>query len=550
MKIRSFEDIKKIDDELACLFLRPDEAGNWIYAVENSIKEWIGKYNKQYWEVVRYVSEKRGILGKLEQDNTTIQLTREDFAKVLLKFCPNAVKQGETIRALKSSMDHYQFASIWKKLDKKPDAHIVRPRIKEVEDLLDKKYIIESNEEESSPTLEDLLVEYLRREVDEQENKFPRSKICIRPQYDGINPAISVETYKSEQLLNENRPSHIEAYEFYDGVLQKSKLDELTGQYYNKPVKLFIVSSRGLLPEVRALATNRNIGYVRLNPNKKMTSENYILPRSINDYTKDQHYLKELADEKPLTLPILILDDSMISSSLTDVLCEHGVVVKNHRLLNIPFLSDDGIEKITNDLTAKDVEIRIQMIKKNNIQNVDLSLDPFAYATSCGLNYKTEMLDGDFQLGRLDVEKNLVILNSAGLYNNNRYRFTMAHELGHYTLHAPLFREQGIVSVGESEETLTISNKISLRLEYQANKFASCLLMPKELVGVLYVYYFQRCVHQIYGDNLHALYYNPEQRETWQSYNCVVGNMARNFGVSLQAMNIRLKSLDLLKTLD
>jgi hypothetical protein len=62
MEIRSYEDIKRIDDELASLFLRPDEAVNWIYAVENGIKEWIGKHNKQYWEIVRHAREAHAIL--------------------------------------------------------------------------------------------------------------------------------------------------------------------------------------------------------------------------------------------------------------------------------------------------------------------------------------------------------------------------------------------------------------------------------------------------------------------------------------------------------
>ena len=110
MKITSFDDIEKIDDDLASLFLRPDEAVNWIYAVEHGIKDWIAENNKQHWEIVRYVSEQRGILGKLKKDKKTARLTREDFASVLLKFCPNAFKEGETISALKSSMEHYQFA--------------------------------------------------------------------------------------------------------------------------------------------------------------------------------------------------------------------------------------------------------------------------------------------------------------------------------------------------------------------------------------------------------------------------------------------------------
>lgn len=548
MKITSFDDIEKIDDDLASLFLRPDEAVNWIYAVEHGIKDWIAENNKQHWEIVRYVSEQRGILGKLKKDKKTARLTREDFASVLLKFCPNAFKEGETISALKSSMEHYQFATIWKELDKKPDGHIVRPLIKTVENLLDQKPIIESHNEEKKPTLEDLVEEYLKREIEmPTQERFPRSKVCIRPQYEKISPAISIETYNSEKFLKEHKPSHIIAYEFVDGVLQKNKLNEFIGQYYDKGVKLFIVSSSGMLPDVRALATDKNIGYVLLNPNSKMTSEDYILPRSIEDYTRYQHDLEVLSGAKTMTSPILIMDDSRLTSSMADVLSKHGVVVKKHRLLDISFISKDEIEKRANAITEKDVEERILMLRSLSTLNKELSIDPFFYAESSGLGHSVEVMEDSFQLGCLDVVRNHVILNSTGMNNYDRFRFTMAHELGHYILHSPLFKAQRVVSVGESNETLSISKSYSRRLEYQANIFASYLLMPKELVCRLYQIYFELHIHRRFGDKLHALYYNPMQPETFESYNNVVGSMAKLLGVSLQAMNIRLKSLGLLK---
>ena len=147
MTIHSFEDLLTIDEELASLFLRPDEAVNWIYAAENSIKNWIDNHNKQYWEIVRYVSEQRGILGKLKKDRKTVWLKREDFARVLLKFCPNAFEKGKTVSALKSSMEHYEFATELKNLDNLLSGHIVRHHIKEVEDLLDNKPLVEPNKE-------------------------------------------------------------------------------------------------------------------------------------------------------------------------------------------------------------------------------------------------------------------------------------------------------------------------------------------------------------------------------------------------------------------
>ncbi|MCR5778971.1 MAG: ImmA/IrrE family metallo-endopeptidase [Bacteroidaceae bacterium] len=550
MIIHSFDDLVAIDEELAGLFLRPDQAVSWVYAVENGIKEWIGKHNKQYWEIVRFVSQERGVLGKLRRDGKTVKLKREDFARVLLKFCPEAFAEGESVSALKSSMEHYEFTDKLRDLNRTLSGHLVRHHIKAVEDILDGNPVVEPHENAYKPTLEDLVVTYLRREVDERANQFPRSKICIRPHYDGISPAISVETYKSEQFLKERRPSSIEAYEVVDGVLQKSKFYELAGQYADKRVKLYIVSSAGLLPDVRAMAADRNIGYVLLNPNAVMTSDGYVLPRSIEDYTKMRHDLDVLEGTRPMTTPLLIWDGSRLTSSLTDVLSENGVAVKNQRLLYIPFVPEEEIEQRANALTAADVERITKELQRSTMLDAEFSLDPFAYADSCGLSHDEVPMEADYQLGRMDVEKSHVTLNSAGSVNANRFRFTMAHELGHFLLHAPLFRKQGVVSVGESEDTLSISKSNSRRLEYQANKFASCLLMPKDLVVPLYAYFFNQYVSQRFGDGFHALYYNPKQPETWSSYNSIVGNMANLFGVSLSALRIRLLSLRLLKMPD
>lgn len=561
MKIESFEDILRVDSELAKLFLRQDEAVRWIYNVENHIKDWVCKHNKQYWEVVRYVSEKRGILGVQSKDETIVKLKRSDFASVLLKFCPNALKENETKNALKSSMEHYKYISDLCFLngknnnanDKKSKHHtIVLSHIKEVEDLLDNKPIIKKQESVKAPSLIDIVEQYLRREVDEHTNSFPKSRLCIRQQYNDITPEISIETYKSDKFLKDNKPSYIDAYEFIDGVLERNKLDELTGKYQEKyqeiTIKLYIVSSKSLRPDIKSLLIKRNIGYVLLNPKNIMTSDDYVLPRSIEDKSKQFHNLEVLEGNRRMSTPILILSARGLTSSLADTLNYDGVIVKKRRLLNIPFLSEEEIENRANSLTENDVENIIRILKSTDITTKIPSLNPFAYADLLSLSYKIEEMNDESQLGLLDVNKNLVLLNSDGSKIHERFRFTMAHELGHYVLHLPLFKEQGVISVGESENTISISESDSRRLEYQANKFASSLLMPRKLVYKLYEKYYCVFIQQKYGGELRPLYYNFKQPETRVSYRVVVGNMAKQMEVSLQAIDLRLKSLGLLKT--
>jgi hypothetical protein len=127
----------------------------------------------------------------------------------------------------------------------------------------------------------------------------------------------------------------------------------------------------------------------------------------------------------------------------------------------------------------------------------------------------------------------------------------MAHELGHDILHANLFEEQGIASFGETEITvddeLIITDEDRMWLEHQANRFASTLLMPTDLVRTLYYILFKHFVIDAKGDSLRALYYSKKQPETWDDYNNIVGGMGKILNVSLNAMQNRLLGLNLLK---
>ena len=77
-----------------------------------------------------------------------------------------------------------------------------------------------------------------------------------------------------------------------------------------------------------------------------------------------------------------------------------------------------------------------------------------------------------------------------------RYRFTLAHEAGHWRLHRQLFQKnanQLALLADNVDRPEYICRSVSVEpIEYQANRFASCLLMPKELV--------KRAWHEWRGD--------------------------------------------------
>ena len=151
-------------------------------------------------------------------------------------------------------------------------------------------------------------------------------------------------------------------------------------------------------------------------------------------------------------------------------------------------------------------------------------------AAGLGLSAAYEKLDDDVS-GVLVVRdgQGSVILNKS--QHPNRRRFTMAHEIGHYVLHWTqqdrLFLDRRYPTFSKVDDSVYLrssSQSTSPREEMEANEFAAALLMPKKLVlGFI---------------KSASLSFIDEED---------VSGCARAFGVSEQAMLIRLKRLGILK---
>lgn len=103
----------------------------------------------------------------------------------------------------------------------------------------------------------------------------------------------------------------------------------------------------------------------------------------------------------------------------------------------------------------------------------------------------------------------------------NRIRFTVAHELGHYVLHSqntPLFIDKAEKLMFRNAD----SSSGEYRKEREANSFAAALLMPKQIL-----------LREI--ENLKK----SQEEET-------IPYLSKKFKVSEQAMTIRLTNLGLI----
>jgi len=122
--------------------------------------------------------------------------------------------------------------------------------------------------------------------------------------------------------------------------------------------------------------------------------------------------------------------------------------------------------------------------------------------------------------GMLVREEDSAVMAVNVNHHENRQRFTIAHELGHFLLHeeTPTVFVDDLMVHFRSERTV---KRFDPR-EAQANEFAACLLMPRELLK-------------------QDLVDNPVD----VSDDAAVRRLARRYRVSAQALTIRLMSLGL-----
>jgi Zn-dependent peptidase ImmA (M78 family) len=128
-----------------------------------------------------------------------------------------------------------------------------------------------------------------------------------------------------------------------------------------------------------------------------------------------------------------------------------------------------------------------------------------------------------------------------------RYHFTLAHEAGHWRLHRHLFQRRAnqlsLFPEGVDRPEYICRSSDTTPIEYQANRFASCLLMPREMI--------KRAWHEWRGDmdpiclpDIRAERGNRVADEILLED--AVRPMAAKFQVSPEAMRIRTEGFGLL----
>ena len=125
------------------------------------------------------------------------------------------------------------------------------------------------------------------------------------------------------------------------------------------------------------------------------------------------------------------------------------------------------------------------------------------------------------------------IMINSNMNNKGRKNFTIAHELGHYFLNHELKHTEFDKQV--NEECL---NKEPM--EYEADYFATCLLMPEEKVI--------KAVKSILSRLTKGRYSTPFSitKNNYQMWATICNDLTKRYGVSETALRYRLKTLNLI----
>lgn len=154
-------------------------------------------------------------------------------------------------------------------------------------------------------------------------------------------------------------------------------------------------------------------------------------------------------------------------------------------------------------------------------------------------NFKVDNLyNQDKILGSCDFSNSQILINSK-IIDTPRHSFVLAHEFGHLVLHKGLKIGQETYNNFEDSVYNITTGKHELKnarnwIEWQANYFATCLLLPKAVLKA-YLTSFSGSNGPLYLD---------DQRVNIHHFNEVITKLANRFSVTKTSIIMRLKELN------
>lgn len=209
---------------------------------------------------------------------------------------------------------------------------------------------------------------------------------------------------------------------------------------------------------------------------------------------------------------------------------------------------DSGMSQIVPYIEQPIIEKRcVSVLKKIGHSEGSVSLEDVCnwLKEQDGLKVSTNSSFEQGVLGKITFNPLEIYIDNRQCETQPRKRFTLAHELGHLLLkHSEyMIGELCHESDVNMENPANIGIKDIKRMEWQANQFASCLLLPKE--EFVQAFLKEAARNELYNKGFGVLYLD-DQPCNLNSYHKVTNPLMRRFAVSRSTVKIRLKKLGFL----
>lgn len=240
-----------------------------------------------------------------------------------------------------------------------------------------------------------------------------------------------------------------------------------------------------------------------------------------NTHMELEHLMEMLLGKSQIGCSPVIYNDGNFTN-LIDFLKSAGAAITNKNEVFIPFYKDVTIKQKANELYGK----------------CDYVTNDIAGETLAKLYPDVKIRFEDLPagiLGTFSFDEKVITISNVIIDDEHRRNFTLAHEIGHFCLHEPYLKGHAKKFVDYSMDKMKLlQDDLIKRMEQQANKFASFLLMPQgKFVAEV------NKLLELTG-NRTGRFYLDNQMCNIKEVDSVLKSLSQTFNVSKEAMKIRL----------
>lgn len=369
-----------------------------------------------------------------------------------------------------------------------------------------------------------------------------RCTIRRKPRYfskereDDIEFDVSIELRREDHL----EPQQIIIFECknYSSAIPDSEIrefsDKLSDIGRDNTKGIIVVTSR-LQSGAEKVARSRKLGIIKYNPN----GLEFLAERRFTDDLKSKHARASMFGSNSRFRSLKFA--AYFSGKYYDNTHKFLSVVAGEdpdksevQILSksqFPYLRADEIEQTTSQIHAMIGydDGPVDLIRICEELSIDLTISEGSGDT----------VEESELLGRADFATRKIVIYAHG--NRKRERFTLAHEIGHFHLnHDQFLRSETTIKQDLLVDEHETKGNLINRMEYQANMFASHLLLPK--------FSLVKKVQQLRAeldirDRGHGYIFVDNQPQNLSNYYLLLEAVSEHFNTSSQVIEIRLKSL-------